>query len=48
MHYLKITERLVTTGVVRDFDWKGLKMEKSYDDILVTFFDDVITMTSLK
>jgi len=28
------------TGVARNFDWEGPKMEKFCDVILVTFFDD--------
>jgi len=41
--------KLVLTGVARDFDWEGPKMEKSCDGkILVMFFDDVITIASLK
>jgi len=39
---------LFGTGVARNFDWKGLKMEKSYGVSLVRFFGDEITMTSLK
>jgi len=36
------------TGVARNFDWEGPKMEKSCDFSLVTFFGDVIIVTSLK
>jgi len=36
------------TGVVRNFNWEGPNMEKFCDISLVTFFDDVITTTSLK
>jgi len=35
------------TAVARNFDWEGLQ-KKSCDVNLVTFFSDVITMTSLK
>jgi len=37
-----------TTGVARNFDWEGPKMEESCDINLVTYFGDVITMASLK
>jgi len=36
------------TGVARNFEWKGPKMEKFCDVILMTFFGDVISMASLK
>jgi len=39
---------VINTSVARNFDWKGPEMEKKYDVILVTFFCDVIVMTSLK
>jgi len=32
------------TGVARIFDWEGPKLEKNF----VTFFGDVMVMTSLK
>jgi len=38
----------VSTDVARNFDWEGPKIEKSCDLSLVTFFGDVIKMTSLK
>jgi len=37
-----------STGVVRNFDWDGLKLEKFSDIVLITFFCDVVVMTSLK
>jgi len=37
-----------TTGVPRNFDWEGPKLEKICDVILVTFFGDVMVMKSLK
>jgi len=40
--------QLQCTGVARNFDWEGPKTEESCDINLVTFFDDAITMTSLK
>jgi len=36
------------TGVARNFDWEGPKWKKFCDVILVTFFDDVTMMASLK
>jgi len=42
------TGKVVCTGVARNFDWEGPKMEKFCDVILVTFFGDVMIMTSLK
>jgi len=41
------------TGKARNFDWgkeegERIKLEKIYDVILVTFFGDVMVMTSLK
>jgi len=36
------------TGVARNFDWRGLKMEKFCDDVLMTFFGDVIAMKLVK
>jgi len=36
------------TGVASNFDWEGLKIEKSCNISLVKFFGDVIAMTSLK
>jgi len=36
------------TGVVRNLDWRRGKMKKICDVILVTFFGDIMTMTSLK
>jgi len=42
--------KLSTTGVARNFDWGGggAKLENFCDVILVTFFGDVMVMTSLK
>jgi len=39
---------VITTGVARNFDWGGPKMEKFCDVMLVTFFGDVMAITSLK
>jgi len=39
---------LLDTGVTRNFDWEGPKMEKSCVVSLVTFFGNVITMMPLK
>jgi len=36
------------TGLARNFDYGGPKMEKSCDVSLVTFFGDVMATTSLK
>jgi len=45
---LNITSVLLDyTGVARNFDWEGPKLKKNYDVILVTFFADVMVMTSL-
>jgi len=33
------------TGVARNFGWKGPKMEKFCDVILVTFFGDIMMRT---
>jgi len=38
---------LSNTDVARNIDWEGLKIEKFCDVILLTFFGDVIVMTSL-
>jgi len=43
-----IIKIVLYTGVARNFDWKGPKMEKSCDVSFVTFFGDVIMMTLLK
>jgi len=37
-----------TTGVARNFDCGGPKIEKFCDVILMTFFGDVMAITSLK
>jgi len=36
------------TGVARNFDWDGPKLEKFCDVILASFFSDVMVITSLK
>jgi len=36
------------TGVASNFDWRGLKLEKNCDIILVTFFSNLMVMISLK
>jgi len=38
----------LATGVARNFDWEGPKMKKICDVNLVTFFGDVVAITSLK
>jgi len=38
----------ILIGIARNFDWEGPKIEEFCDVILVTFFGDIMTMTSLK
>jgi len=38
----------IATGVARNFDWEGPKIEKFCDVILVTFFGGVMMMKLLK
>jgi len=37
-----------TTGVARNVNWEGFKLEKFCDVSFVTFFGDIITMMSRK
>jgi len=43
---LKFAKIVSNTGVARNFDWDGLKIEKFYYLSLETFFGDVTEMTS--
>jgi len=48
MERAKATDSYIDTGVAKNFDWEGPKMEKACDINLVTFLRDVITTISLK
>jgi len=39
------TMLLLSTDVARNFDWRGPKIEKFCDVILMTFFGDVMAIT---
>jgi len=43
-----ILTHFLVTGIARNLDWEGFKVEKSRDVSLVKFIGDVIGMTSLK